>query len=198
MEVPELYELLFRTDWVLGDDNRLVQVHDLEILQLVDDEKETAVGQARVVLFHPNGDYQGMWQEADGESGQILDAVETFYGESGPLNPECDDYEGEDCRELLLLDSIRLEAPYRGHGLGLAICRALRRRFGPNIHTAILPSPEEHREGSDEDVAASRLHAYWKQLGYNREHGSYLWNNIAYLQSAEMEATYLLGGSPRR
>lgn len=120
--------------------------------------------------------------DADNESADLGVVAQAFYGLSEPLEGITDDVTSLD---VLYLSSMKLDANWRGYGLGLMVALILIRAHGQEANLAMIPSPLENSDGSPEVGAEAikrgraKLTRYWKKLGMVEVPGQpgMLWHN---------------------
>jgi GNAT superfamily N-acetyltransferase len=179
----DIEDLIFTGEWSPGYEcTKHIKPFQFEVLHLKEDGTTDPVGTLQFFILYapPCGvPYWALWDEADCESSDLCDVVETFFGKGGPLS--------EDSREaacvwtLLYFDSIHINPAFRGQDLSLKILRAIVDRYAQEIHVAIRPSPLEEQEDVSPQDATRKLRAHWQQMGFNSKVGPYLWHNVTTL-----------------
>jgi GNAT superfamily N-acetyltransferase len=144
------------------DDAEGLQIGKIEAIRL---ELSEVVNDGYPVydVFDHDGDAEVYYRLVDPKTGSFKDKY-------------CD---GDNGLDLLILDRLFIEEPYRGSGIGLLAMRALIRRFGGGCGVAALYAnpftyreDEPDRSGPEYKAGVKKLQSYYKKLGFKTVAGT--------------------------
>jgi hypothetical protein len=168
-------------------DNYVVRIHGTVSVTVFDDDddhsrsEEVEVGTVRASMYKLGQAFNdGLpgWDILDAdsqESSEYMVLLGTDNDRSSVRDDIIDEFElSTAVPDILIVDRIVIEEPYRGHDLGLHAMRALLNVFGNSaVLVACTPHPirdEDEPAPSPTALAAAqrKLRAYWKRAGFKR------------------------------